>query len=137
MKTTTMTFAVALAASAAAVPATSRAQVRTELSIHIGLPVRPPLLVVEPGVQVVSDFDEEVFFVSGVYWLRRGPYWYRARSPRAAFIYVPGGRVPVTLARLPPPGHFRHYNRERHDREWAEHHPRWKGETRHGRGHGR
>jgi hypothetical protein len=73
-------------------PARARAQV--EMSIQIGIPVSPPLVVVQPGVQVVENANEEVFFVGGWYWCRRSDYWYRARGPRAAFVYVEPRDVP-------------------------------------------
>lgn len=104
------------------VPAPARAQV--EMSIHIGLPVAPPLVVVQPGLQVVENHGEEVFFVDGWYWCRRGDRWYRARGTRAAFMYVEPRRVPYRLAYLPPPGHYRHWRREQLGEErrwWREH----------------
>jgi len=136
MKPANTLLAAALLSSAAAFPAASHAQVGVQLSVHLALPVQPPLIVLEPGVQVVTDFDDEVFLVSGAYWLRRGPYWYRTRRPGAAFIYVPAPRVPVVLARLPPPGHYKHYRKERHEQERAERRAA-KAAKAHGRGHGR
>jgi hypothetical protein len=112
-------FAIALASSAV------RAQ-GVEMSVRIALPaVLPPLVVVEPGVQVVEGLDEEVFFVNGWYWVRRGPAWYRARDHRRAWVYVEPRFVPPGLQRIPP-GHYRRFHRaewkaeKERRREWRE-----------------
>jgi hypothetical protein len=142
---------LSLALGLSLLPARARAQV--EMSIQIGVPVSPPLVVVQPGIQVVENLDEEVFFVSGWYWCRRGDYWYRARGPRASFVYVEPRFVPYRLAYLPPPGHYRRWNRgqlrdehrwwREHDAErrhaWREHESvqrhGWRGEGGHDHGH--
>ncbi len=113
---------LSLALASSLLPLTARAQV--EMSISVGLPVAPPLVVVQPGVQVVENYPEEVFFVGGWYWCRRGPYWYRAPSPRASFAYVEPGYVPTRLAYMPPPGHYKHWRREqlREDHRWWKEH---------------
>jgi hypothetical protein len=118
--------------------------------------VAPPLVVVQPGIQVVPELEEEVFFHRGWYWARRGPYWYRARSPGVSFVYVEPRLVPAPLVRLPP-GHYRQFRAaEHHERHaWKEHEKagrrdwkhrekeerkarkEWeKGERKGGRGHG-
>ncbi len=109
-------FALAFVLSLCALPAVSEAQVGVQ--IHIGLPVSPPLVVVQPGIQVVEDFDEEVFFSGGYYWVRRDNGWYRASSPRAAFVYVEPRRVPAGLVRLPP-GQYKHWRKAEH-KAWKE-----------------
>jgi hypothetical protein len=68
------------------------------------------LLVVQPGIQVVAGYPEEVFFVGNHYWLRRDEGWYRSVHPRAGFVVVAPSRVPPGLARLPP-GHYRNYGK--------------------------
>jgi hypothetical protein len=93
-----------------AAPSLASAQT-AEVEIHLALPAAPPLVVVQPGVQVVEDCDDEVFFSGGWYWARRGPYWYRARHPHEAFVRVEQRRVPVAIVRAPP-GHYRHWHRE-------------------------
>ncbi len=102
---------------AAAAPATAQVHV----DIRIPLPVSPPLVVVQPGVEVVEGFDDEVFFSGGWFWLRRGPAWYRSRSPGAAFVWVEPRVVPAPLVRLPP-GHYRHFRAEERAerRHWKE-----------------
>lgn len=105
-----LAFLLALGSTAA------RAQV--SLHIDIGLPVAPPLVMVQPGIQVVEGFGEEVFFSGGWYWCRRPNGWYRARSPRARFDFVESRRVPPGLVRLPP-GHYRNWH---HDEHHGEHH---------------
>ena len=72
----------------------------------------PPLAVVEPGVQVVRDCDEEVFFSGGWYW-HPGPsgVWYRTRSYRGGWVVAPRRAVPVAVARLPR-GQYRHFRGE-------------------------
>jgi hypothetical protein len=108
-----ITMLVALAVSLAIAAPTS-ASAGVDVQVHIGLPVAPPLVVVQPGVSVVEDWDEEVFFVSPYYWVRRGDLWYRARSPRASFRAVPVRAVPVTLVRMPP-GQYVKYKKAKHD----------------------
>ena len=91
-----------------------RAQV--QLQITMGLPVvLPPMVVVQPGVRVVSELDEEVYFVDGWYWVRRGPHWYRTHDHRGQWVWVAPARVPVALVRIPP-GQYRRLHRA----EWRE-----------------
>jgi hypothetical protein len=82
-------------------PAVARAQ--ASVSLQLNLPVvLPQLVVVQPGVQVVPDVDEEVFFVDGYYWVRRDGGWYRSRSHRHGWVLVPGRGVPARIAGVPP-----------------------------------
>lgn len=100
----TLVLALALTSSV------SLAQVQVVVdvpTITFGAP--PPLVVVQPGVQVVEDYDDEVYFVDNVYWVRRGPRWYRSRDYRGGWVVVERG-VPTTLVKLPP-GQYRHYKR--------------------------
>jgi hypothetical protein len=134
----TLLLAFAVAAITAA-PAPADAGV--DVQVHIGLPVAPPLVVVQPGVSVVEDWDEEVFFVSPYYWVRRGDVWYRARSPRATFRVAPLRVVPATLVRMPP-GQYVKYKKVKHDsghdrRDRGDDHGRRKGNGhKHRDGHG-
>jgi hypothetical protein len=138
-----ITMLVALAVSLAVAAPTS-ASAGVDVQVHIGLPVAPPLVVVQPGVSVVENWDEEVFFVSPYYWVRRGDLWYRARSPRAAFRAVPMRAVPVTLVRMPP-GQYVKYSKAKHhqgghgrgDDRGRKGHGNGKGDRGgHGKGHG-
>ena len=99
------TLALALAL---AVPATTLGQVQFELQLN--LPERlPPLVEVRPGVRVVRDLDEEIFFVNGRYWLRRDERWYRTGNPRGRWVRVEQRRVPTELNRMPN-GLFRNWH---------------------------
>ena len=68
----------------------------------------PPVVMIEPGVQVVEDRDDEIFLVDNAYWVRRGPHWYRAADHRGGWVVVDGPGVPPALVRLPP-GRYRRY----------------------------
>jgi hypothetical protein len=72
----------------------------------------PPLVVVQPGVQVVEDADEEIFFVGGWYW-HPGPegVWYRTRSYRGGWEAAPPRVVPAAIVRMPR-GQYRHFRGE-------------------------
>ena len=105
-----------------------RAQV--QLQITMGLPVvLPPMVVVQPGVRVVSELDEEVYFVDGWYWVRRGPHWYRTHDHRGQWVWVAPARVPVALVRMPP-GQYRRLHREEWERSRRERKEREKAERR-------
>ena len=84
------------------------------------LPERlPPLVTVRPGIRVVRDFDEEIFYARGYYWVRRDGHWFRARDHRRNWTYVEPGRVPRELVQSPP-GQYR----------------RWRGDEGEHHGHG-
>src|SRR4051812_36325066 len=130
MKRLGLPFALALLLS----PLAARAQVAVR--VQVALPAAPALVVVQPGVQVVENYDEEVFFANGWYWVQRDGYWYRARTPRSAFVVVERRRVPVAIVRLPP-GHYRHWRREQVREERREHREWQKRERHRERGHDR
>jgi len=97
-----------LACALAMAPMAAQAQV--SLHLDIGLPVAPPLVQVQPGIQVVEGFHDEVFFSAGWYWCRRPDGWYRARGPRASFDWVDRRSVPPGLVRMPA-GRYRDWRR--------------------------
>ena len=76
----------------------------------IVFPAPPPLVVIQPGVQVVEDSDDEVFFVDGFYWCRRDGRWFRTKSHQGGWVVVGPGLVPATLVAIPP-GQYRKWKR--------------------------
>lgn len=95
--------------------------------LSLNLPaVLPPLVVVEPGVSVVRDFDDEVFFVDGYYWVRQDRSWYRTRDHRGGWGRMDDRQVPHAIVQSPP-GRYRHYRGDGHQR----------GDSGHGRQDGR
>lgn len=80
--------------------------------------VLPPLIVVEPGVSVVQDLDDEVFYSDGYYWARRDRTWIRATDHRGTWSRVEERQVPAPIVRSQP-GRYRHYRGE--ERERGEH----------------
>jgi hypothetical protein len=128
----------------ATMPVPGQAQIGAQVSIDLAFPEPPPLVVVSPGVQVVPEYEEEVFFTNNWYWVRRDGAWFRTRDYRGGWVPVRPRYVPVFLNRAPP-GHYSHYFRDDdgrwrpHQREefhaWRERHPmderrQWWGEHR-------
>jgi len=96
--------------SVALLPLPAAAQVSLRVELGVPLPPSPTLLVVQPGIQVVAGYPEEIFFVGSHYWLRRDGGWYRSVHPQAGFVVVAPSRVPPGLTQLPP-GHYRNYSK--------------------------
>ena len=106
-------FAAAVATSLL-VPRPASAQVSVTLRLDLPV-VLPRLVVVEPGIQVVPDVNEEVFFVDGYYWVRRDDRWYRSRDHRSGWVVIEPRGVPPRLVKVPP-GHYRKWHpQEKHD----------------------
>ena len=127
-----------LAAVAALTLSPAQAPAQVGVQIHVNIPVNPPLVVVQPGIQVVENWDEEVFFTAGFYWVRRDGYWYRAPSPRANWVFVEPRHVPPGLVRMPP-GHYKHYRKEQakaQRKAWKEQEKGERREHKRGKGHG-
>jgi hypothetical protein len=87
-----------------------------QVSVEVRVPVPvirfeapPPLVYVQPGVQVVQDSDEEVYVVNNVYWVRRGDNWYRSNDHRGHWVVAQARAVPVQVVRMPP-GQYRRYH---------------------------
>ena len=92
-------------------------QAQATIGFHVELPVvLPRLVVVSPGVQVVPEQREEVFFHDGYYWARRDAYWYRTRDHRGGWVLVPANHVPPRLVALPP-GRYRNWKAEKEERK--------------------
>ena len=90
-----------------------RAVAQVNVQVQIAVPTirfetAPVLVEVTPGVQVVQDYDQEVFFVDGWYWYRSGPRWYQTRDHRGGWVVVQERSVPPTLVRIPR-GKYKHY----------------------------
>jgi hypothetical protein len=102
-----LTLVAALVAAFGA-PALARAQAYAQVRLDLPV-VLPQLVVVAPGVQVVPDVEEEVFFSGGWYWVRQDGGWYRSHSPRRGWAFVQPERVPRRLVNLPP-GQYRRWH---------------------------
>lgn len=92
------------------VPARAQAQVSIQIQLGVPLPPSPTLVVIQPGVQVVAGYPEEVFLQGGYYWLRRDGGWYRSSRPDAPFVVVESREVPPPLVKLPP-GQYKNYGK--------------------------
>ncbi len=156
MKTWKMGFLVVGAALLVLTGFMARSEARVDVNIGINIPAftfaAPPSLVVIPGTYVyfVPGIDVDILFYHG-YWYR--PYegrWFRARSYRGPWAFIPPGRVPPVLVDLPPdyrnipPGYraipYREFNRNwsRWERErYWERDERWRRGMHEGRHEGR
>ncbi len=87
----------------------------------------PPLVTVQPGVQVVEDSEQEVFFVDGYYWHAGADgTWWHTRDHRGGWVVAPRRAVPGALVRFPR-GQYRHYRKrheEKAERKFEKHHGR-------------
>ena len=113
-------------------PALALAQVQVDIKLpQISFEVVPPMVQVSTGVQVVENYEEEVFFVDGFYWCRRNGEWFQSKDHKGHWAIVPVRMVPVTIASLPP-GKYKHWKGDKHKAKVvpAAHHED------HGKGHG-
>ncbi|HEY0993644.1 MAG TPA: hypothetical protein VGD80_41605, partial [Kofleriaceae bacterium] len=67
----------------------------------------PDLVTVSPGVQVVADYDEPVFYTDGFYWRFYNGGWYRSNNYATGWFFV--DRPPVAVLRIDRPYAYAHY----------------------------
>lgn len=79
----------------------------------------PELVPIEPGVEVVSDANEPMFYSDGYYWLYRDGIWLRSDSYRGGFARIDVNLVPGELRQLPRPQAYAHYRVRERDRSYA------------------
>jgi hypothetical protein len=66
--------------------------------------VAPELVYVSPGVQVVADYHEPVFYSEGFYWRYYGGVWYRSSYHSYGWVRVHA--APTYVVRI---GHHNHH----------------------------
>ena len=67
----------------------------------------PALVEVEPGVQVIADYDYPVFYSEGAYWRWNNGYWYR--SPYYDRGWSVSYNAPVRVRGIQRPWAYTHY----------------------------
>jgi hypothetical protein len=67
----------------------------------------PDLVEVSPGVQVVADYDEPVFYTDGFYWRYYNNGWYRSNNYATGWGYYE--RPPAAVVRIDRPYAYAHY----------------------------
>lgn len=66
----------------------------------------PDLVYVAPGVQVIADWNEPIFYTDGLYWRWDGYRWYRSSYYTGGWAY---GTPPYAVVRLGRPYAYAHY----------------------------
>jgi hypothetical protein len=66
----------------------------------------PDLVYAAPGVQVIADHDEPIFFADSLYWRFDGVRWYRSGSYTGGWIYA---TPPAVVLRIDQPRNYVHY----------------------------
>ena len=56
------------------------------------------LAYVSPGVYVLADYDEPIFYSGGAYWYYSNGYWYRSRSYTGGWSYATPPRALVSIS---------------------------------------
>jgi hypothetical protein len=67
----------------------------------------PDLVTVGPGVRVIADYDEPIFFADGYYWWMYDGLWYRSSYYTDGWVYV--ATPPLVITRIARPHDYRHY----------------------------
>jgi len=66
----------------------------------------PDLVYAAPGVQVIANYDEPIFFSDSYYWRFYGGTWYRSTSYSGGWAYA---RPPQQVLRIERPTAYVHY----------------------------
>ena len=69
-------------------------------------PYPPDLVYAAPGVQVIADYNEPIFYSDGYYWRYYGGTWYRSSYYTGGWVYA---RPPVAVMRIDRPHAYVHY----------------------------
>jgi hypothetical protein len=72
----------------------------------------PTMVYISPGVQVIEDYEEPIFYSSNVYWRFNGGVWYQSRSYTGGWVRVT--RPPATIVRIERPSMYVHYRASAH-----------------------
>jgi len=97
---------MALTATGCVVHGTGGVQVRAHAHY-----TPPRLVYVSPGVQVVYDYHEPVFYSDGYYWRNDGYVWYRSSYHSHGWVRA-DAYVPAAIVRIDRPSYYVRYRGE-------------------------
>ena len=69
-------------------------------------PYPPDLVYVSPGVQVIADYNEPIFYSDGLYWRYSNNSWYRSRYYTGGWVYA---TPPAAVLRIDRPYGYARY----------------------------
>jgi hypothetical protein len=69
-------------------------------------PYGPDLVYAAPGVQVIADYNEPIFYADGFYWRYSGNAWYRSTYYTGGWAFAP---PPPVILRINRPYAYVHY----------------------------
>src|SRR6185503_18016444 len=104
----TRVSACALFVAASLAGCTGTGDVEYAGEVHV---TSPELVYVSPGVQVVADADEPIFYAHGDYWLYRDGYWMRSNDYQRGYVRVEYTYVPQEVRVIERPQIYVQYRR--------------------------
>jgi len=104
MRLTLMTAILSSALAGCLASGTGTADVQYGGGVEVST---PDLVEVSPGVQVVADYDEPVFYTDGFYWRFYNNGWYRSNYYASGWSYY--DRPPVAVLSIDRPYAYSHY----------------------------
>jgi hypothetical protein len=66
----------------------------------------PELVYVSPGVQVIADYNEPIFYSDSYYWRFSGNVWYRSSIHTGGWVRY---QAPVAILRIERPSAYIHF----------------------------
>lgn len=70
----------------------------------------PDLVYVSPGVSVIADYEQPIFYSDGYYWRHDGGYWYRSSAYTHGWVYA---RPPRAILSVGDPYRYVRYRPSR------------------------
>jgi hypothetical protein len=77
---------------------------------YTGHATTPDLVVIRPGVQVITGLDDPIFYSGNYYWRNEGGFWYRSTSHTRGWVRVED--APVEIRTIDRPSVYIHYHGE-------------------------
>src|SRR4029079_3603115 len=74
---------------------------------YSGQVAAPQLVEISPGVQVVADYDEPIFYSDNYYWRQRDGVWFRSRVHTGGWVQYD---APQAVVSIREPSMYVHYH---------------------------
>src|SRR5688500_10264289 len=99
MKSKLVLGSLAFSAAALVAGCYGHAGAHAEVDTPVVFHEEPTLVVVEPGIWVVRDYDYAVYYVDDYYWVYRDDRWYRSRTYDRGWVTVEVSFIPRAIVR--------------------------------------